>query len=60
MSTTVEQTPITERELAQVERANASAATPVVFIHGLWLLPSSWAPWADAFEEAGYVALTPD
>ena len=39
---------ITERELKQVERANASAATPVVFIHGLWLLPSSWQPWAGA------------
>ena len=51
---------ITERELQQIERANASNATPVVFIHGLWLLPSSWDPWAALFEEAGYVALTPD
>jgi non-heme chloroperoxidase len=49
----------TERELRQIERANASDATPVVFIHGLWLLPSSWDPWAAMFEEAGYVALTP-
>ncbi len=52
--------PITEREREQVERANATSATPVVFIHGLWLLPSSWNPWAALFEEAGYVALTPD
>jgi non-heme chloroperoxidase len=51
---------ITERERGQVERANATTATPVVFIHGLWLLPSSWDPWAALFEEAGYVALTPD
>jgi len=51
---------ISERELAQVERANATTATPVVFIHGLWLLPSSWDNWAALFEEAGYVALTPD
>ena len=51
---------ISERERAQVERANASTATPVVFIHGLWLLPSSWDRWAALFEEAGYVALTPD
>ena len=49
----------TERELRQIERANATDATPVVFIHGLWLLPSSWDPWAAMFEEAGYVALTP-
>jgi len=43
----------------QVERANASGRTPVVFIHGLWLLPSSWDRWATVFEEAGYTALTP-
>jgi non-heme chloroperoxidase len=60
MSTTVSPTTITERELAQIERANATTATPVVFIHGLWLLPSSWDAWATLFEEAGYVALTPD
>ena len=60
MSTTVSPTTITERELAQIERANATTATPVVFIHGLWLLPSSWDAWATLFEEARYVALTPD
>jgi pimeloyl-ACP methyl ester carboxylesterase len=43
----------------QVDRANASGLTPVVFIHGLWLLPSSWDRWATAFEEAGYTTLTP-
>jgi non-heme chloroperoxidase len=52
--------PITERERGQIDRANAKTATPVVFIHGLWLLPSSWDRWAEVFEEAGYVALTPD
>jgi pimeloyl-ACP methyl ester carboxylesterase len=51
---------ITERESAQIERANASGAAPAVFIHGLWLLPSSWANWADLFERAGYAPLTPD
>src|ERR1051325_6681279 len=51
-------TPMTEHEIAQVERANASDATPVVFVHGLWLLPSSWDRWVTLFEEAGYVALT--
>jgi pimeloyl-ACP methyl ester carboxylesterase len=56
---TVPPTPITEHEREQVERANATTATPVVFVHGLWLLPSSWDNWAALFEEAGYVALTP-
>ncbi len=50
---------ITEHETAQIERANASGRTPVVFIHGLWLLPSSWDRWASKFEDAGYSALTP-
>jgi pimeloyl-ACP methyl ester carboxylesterase len=50
---------ISDHELAQVERANASTKTPVVFVHGLWLLPSSWDRWAAFFEEAGYVAVQP-
>ena len=52
-------TEITEREAAQIEKANASGRTPVVFIHGLWLLPSSWDNWAEFFEEAGYAPVTP-
>jgi non-heme chloroperoxidase len=51
---------ISERENREIEAANASGNTPVVFIHGLWLLPSSWANWADFFEQAGYAPLTPD
>jgi non-heme chloroperoxidase len=50
---------ITEHEQSQIERANATGLTPVVFIHGLWLLPSSWDRWATVFEEAGFTALTP-
>jgi pimeloyl-ACP methyl ester carboxylesterase len=50
---------ITDHETEQVARANASGQTPVVFIHGLWLLPSSWDRWAAMFEEAGYAALAP-
>jgi len=50
---------ITEHEAEQIERANAKSATPVVFVHGLWLLPSSWDRWVTLFEEAGYVTLTP-
>src|SRR6202011_1055504 len=52
-------TTVTGQEAAQVQRANESGLTPVVFVHGLWLLPSSWDRWADVFESAGYVALTP-
>src|SRR5262249_17991879 len=51
---------ISEREHREIEAANASGNTPVVFIHGLWLLPSSWAAWADFFQQAGYAPLTPD
>jgi non-heme chloroperoxidase len=43
----------------QIERANDFGKTPVVFIHGLWLLPSSWDRWAAFFDAAGYAALTP-
>jgi non-heme chloroperoxidase len=43
----------------QVERANKSGRTPVVFIHGLWLLPSSWDRWADLFDVAGYAPVQP-
>ena len=43
----------------QIERANATGLNPVVFIHGLWLLPSSWDRWAAVFEEAGFTAVTP-
>jgi pimeloyl-ACP methyl ester carboxylesterase len=74
MSTSVSPTPITqqverakttmaavsERENREIEAANAAGGTPVVFIHGLWLLPSSWADWADLFRQAGYAPLTPD
>jgi len=60
VSSTLASTGITTRELEQIERANATTATPVVFIHGLWVLPSSWQRWAELFEAAGYVALTPD
>src|SRR6266852_6264737 len=43
----------------QIERANATGLTPVVFIHGLWLLPSSWDRWAAVFEGAGYTTVKP-
>lgn len=51
---------ITEREAGQIEAANAGGRTPVVFIHGLWLLASSWERWATLFEEAGYAPVAAD
>ena len=56
---TTEQTRITDSEQDQIARANDSGLAPVVFVHGLWLLPSSWDRWAAVYEEAGYTALTP-
>ena len=53
-------TSISDRERQEIEAANASGDTPVVLIHGLWVLPSSWANWADFFKQAGYAPLTPD
>ena len=49
---------ITEKEQQQIEKANAAGGTPAVFIHGLWLLASSWDNWVGVFEEAGYPAVT--
>ncbi|MDA0161503.1 alpha/beta hydrolase [Solirubrobacter ginsenosidimutans] len=59
MSDTEAPTTITEHEAQEVARANATGLQPVVFIHGLWLLPSSWDRWVKLFEEAGFTALTP-
>jgi non-heme chloroperoxidase len=50
---------ITEHELQQCERANQTGRQPVVFVHGLWLLPSSWDRWATLFQDNGYATLTP-
>jgi pimeloyl-ACP methyl ester carboxylesterase len=50
---------VTEEEQKEVDRANTAGKTPVVFVHGLWLLPSSWDRWAEVFEEAGYSAVRP-
>jgi pimeloyl-ACP methyl ester carboxylesterase len=57
MSATEEELPA--QTAKDVAKANEKGSTPVVFIHGLWLLPSSWDRWASLFEEAGYAALTP-
>jgi non-heme chloroperoxidase len=53
-------TSISDRERQEIAGANASGDTPVVLIHGLWALPSSWAKWVEFFKQAGYAPLTPD
>ncbi|MET9274495.1 alpha/beta hydrolase [Kribbella sp. NPDC003557] len=50
---------LTDGEQAQVEQANTSGKQPVVFIHGLWLLSSSWDRWRRLFEENGYTTVAP-
>jgi non-heme chloroperoxidase len=50
---------ITEYEAGQIDKANAAGRSPVVFVHGLWLLPSSWDRWRAVFEDAGYTTLAP-
>jgi non-heme chloroperoxidase len=52
-------TMITGREQEAVARANESGRQPVVFVHGLWLLGSSWDRWSEFFESNGYTALAP-
>ncbi|WP_435590752.1 alpha/beta hydrolase [Nocardia sp. bgisy118] len=51
-------TSIDEQARAQIDQANASGRTPVVFIHGLWLLAGSWDRWAAVFADAGYAPVT--
>ena len=43
----------------EIEHANATGLTPVVFVHGLWLLPTSWDRWAALFDQAGYPPVAP-
>ena len=44
---------LTEGEQREADRANASGLQPVAFVHGIWLLPSSWDRWRLLFEEHG-------
>src|SRR5215813_5524795 len=50
---------VTAAEREEIERANASGLTPVVFVHGLWLLSSSWQRWRELFEANGYTTIAP-
>src|SRR5271163_373062 len=53
------QSTITDHETDEIIKANTSGLTPVVFVHGLWLLSSSWDRWAELFRSAGYATLQP-
>ncbi|MBB5874400.1 pimeloyl-ACP methyl ester carboxylesterase [Allocatelliglobosispora scoriae] len=50
---------VTPRERQEIDRANASGRTPVVFVHGLWMLAGSWQPWREFFEANGYTTVAP-
>jgi non-heme chloroperoxidase len=49
----------TDHEKQEIDRANESGLRPVVFVHGLWLLSSSWDRWRALFEEQGYTTIAP-
>jgi len=53
-------TTIGTHEEDQINRANASGRLPVVFVHGLWLLASSWDRWRTVFEDAGFTTVAPE
>jgi pimeloyl-ACP methyl ester carboxylesterase len=59
MSVLPQPPPIHLTDAEQIDRANATGRTPVVFIHGLWLLPTSWDRWGPVFEQAGYAPMCP-
>ncbi|WP_329390640.1 alpha/beta hydrolase [Streptomyces sp. NBC_01716] len=50
---------LSAREQQEIAEANASGRRPVVFVHGLWMLASSWQPWRSFFEQHGYSTLAP-
>src|SRR5438270_2706952 len=52
-------TVLTHHEQQEIDRANTEGKQPVVFVHGLWLLSSSWDRWRALFEEHGYTTLAP-
>src|SRR5271170_3808678 len=50
---------LTEGEQREIDQANASGRRPVVFVHGLWMLASSWQPWRELFDSHGYATVAP-
>jgi non-heme chloroperoxidase len=59
MTDKYETSTLTDSEKADIDRANASGLVPVVFVHGLWLLSSSWQRWRAQFEASGYTTVAP-
>ncbi|WP_254706350.1 esterase/lipase family protein [Streptomyces lunaelactis] len=49
---------MSSNDAQQIERANATGRTPVVFVHGLWLLPSSWHRWVAHFKGADFAPVS--
>ncbi len=52
-------TTLTSAEQHEVDQANASGLPSAVFVHGLWLLSSSWDRWRVHFKEQGFTTLAP-
>ena len=59
MSAPLQPQPMHLTDVEQIDRTNATRRTPILFIHGLWLLPSSWDRWGPVFVDAGYASLCP-
>lgn len=51
---------ITAREFNQISAANTSGKQPVVLVHGLWTLASSWRDWQALLEDRGYAVVAVD
>src|SRR5438874_5891542 len=49
---------IATHEQQGVDKVNTTGRIPAVFVHGLWLLPSSWDRWTEVFREAGFSTVT--
>jgi pimeloyl-ACP methyl ester carboxylesterase len=50
---------LTAHEVSEINAANDSGRQPVLFVHGLWLLSSSWDRWRRVFEDAGFATVAP-
>jgi non-heme chloroperoxidase len=50
-------TQIDDDTLDRIAACNTTGRTPVVLVHGLWLLSSSWDRWVELLDAAGYAPL---